>query len=205
MQLLIGKKLGMTQIFEESGDATPVSVIQAGPCPIVQIKTLENDGYSAIQIGYNETKKSRIRKPAEGHFKKSGANPTRVLKEIRVEDPAQFKVGEVLDVKVFEGAERVHIVGMSKGRGFAGTVKRHGFSRGPETHGSKNIREPGSVGMCATPSRIHKGKRLPGRMGGKRTTVRNLKIVQIDAENHLIYVKGAVPGANNGIVFIRKG
>lgn len=205
MQLLIGKKLGMTQIFEESGDATPVSVIQAGPCPIVQVKTLDTDGYSAIQIGYGETKKSRVRKPAEGHFKRSGGKPARVLKEVRVENPAEFKVGDVLDVKVFEGAEHVSVVGISKGRGFAGTIKRHGFTSGPKAHGSKNIREPGSVGACATPSRIYKGKRLPGRMGGKRITVRNLKIVQIDAENHLIYVKGAVPGATNGIVFIRKG
>ncbi len=205
MQLLIGKKLGMTQIFEESGAATPVSVIQAGPCPIVQIKTLDTDGYSAIQIGYGETKKSRLKKPLEGHFKRSGANPARVLKEVRVDDPAEFKVGDVLDVKVFEGAEHVSVIGTSKGRGFAGTIKRHGFTSGPKSHGSKNIREPGSVGACATPSRIYKGKKLPGRMGGKRTTVRNLKIVQIDAENNLIFVKGAVPGATNGIVFIRKG
>jgi large subunit ribosomal protein L3 len=205
MQLLIGKKLGMTQIFEETGDATPVTVIQAGPCPIVQVKTLENDGYSAIQIGYGKTKKNRVTKALEGHFKLSGANPSRVLKEVRVEDPGQYKVGDILDVKIFEGAESVHVAGISKGRGFAGTVKRHGFTIGPKTHGSHNIREPGSVGMCATPARIHKGKKLPGRMGGTRTSVRNLKIVQIDAENHLIFIKGAIPGATNGIVFIRRG
>ena len=205
MQLLIGKKLGMTQIFEETGDATPVTVIQAGPCPIVQVKTLENDGYSAIQLGYGKTKKNRVTKPLEGHFKRSGASPSRVLKEVRVEDPGQYKVGDILDVKIFEGAKSVHIAGTSKGRGFAGTVKRHGFTIGPKTHGSHNIREPGSVGMCATPARIHKGKRLPGRMGGTRTSVRNLKIVQIDVENHLIFVKGAIPGATNGIVFIHRG
>ncbi len=205
MQLLIGKKLGMTQIFEETGDATPVTVIQAGPCPIVQVKTLENDGYAAIQIGYGKTKKNRVTKALEGHFKQSGASPSRVLKEVRVEDSGQYKVGDILDVKIFEGAESVHIAGTTKGRGFAGTVKRHGFTIGPKTHGSKNIREPGSVGACATPARIYKGKRLPGRMGGTRTSVRNLKIVQIDAENHLIYVKGAIPGATNGIVFIRRG
>jgi len=204
MQLLIGRKLGMTQIFEESGAATPVSVIQVGPCPIVQVKTPETDGYSAIQIGFDEKKRSRVSKPLEGHHKRAGIAPCRVLKEVRVEDPDQFKVGDMLDVKMFEGTDRVHVVGVSKGRGFAGTVRRHNFTRGPETHGSMNIREPGSVGMCATPSRIFKGKRLPGRMGGRRTTVRNLKLVQVDAENNLLYVKGAVPGANNGIVFIRR-
>ncbi|UCG52257.1 MAG: 50S ribosomal protein L3 [Candidatus Latescibacterota bacterium] len=204
MQLLIGKKLGMTQVFEESGGLTPVSVIQAGPCPIVQVKTTEMDGYSAIQIGFGEGKENRVRKPLKGHYKRGGVSPCRILKEVRVDDPGQFKVGEALDVKIFEGAERVHVAGVSKGRGFAGTVRRYNFKKGPVTHGSKNIREPGSVGMCATPSRIFKGKRLPGRMGGRRTTVRNLRLVQIDAENNLLYVKGAVPGANNGIVLIRR-
>jgi large subunit ribosomal protein L3 len=183
MQLLIGKKLGMTQIFEESGEATPVSVIQVGPCPIVQVKKPETDGYSAIQIGFGTKKKTRVSKPLEGHHKRAGVDACRILKEVRVEDPDQFKIGESLDVKMFEGTERVHVIGVSKGRGFAGTVRRHNFTRGPESHGSKNIREPGSVGLCATPSRIFKGKKLAGRMGGRRTTVRNLKLVQIDAEN----------------------
>ncbi len=204
MQLLIGKKLGMTQIFAESGEATPVSVIQVGPCPIVQVKTPETDGYSAIQIGFGEVKKNRVSKPQAGHHARAGVAPCRVLKEVRVDDPSEFKAGAILDVKVFEGADRVHVVGTSKGRGFAGTIKRHNFTKGPVTHGSHNIRAPGSVGMCATPARIFKGKKLPGRMGGKRTTMKNLKLVQIDVENNLIYVRGAVPGANNGIVFIRR-
>jgi len=204
MQILIGKKLGMTQIFAKTGEATPVSVIQAGPCPIVQVKTPETDGYSAIQIGFGEAKKSRVSKPAAGHFNRASLAPLRVLKEVRVADAGQFKVGDVLNVKIFEGAERVNVAGVSKGRGFAGTIKRYHFHRGPETHGCKNVREPGSVGANSTPARILKGKRLPGRMGGKNRTTRNLKVVQIDAENNLIFVMGSVPGANNGIVFIRR-
>jgi len=204
MQVLIGKKLGMTQIFAESGVATPVSVIQAGPCPIVQVKTPEKDGYSAIQIGFGAAKKTRVSKPAAGHFARAALAPLRVLKEVRVADAGQFKVGDVLNVKIFEGAERVNVAGVTKGRGFAGTVKRYHFQRGPETHGSKNVREPGSVGANTTPARILKGKRLPGRMGGKNRTTRNLKVVQIDAENNLIFVMGSVPGANNGIVYIRR-
>jgi large subunit ribosomal protein L3 len=204
MEVLIGKKLGMTQIFEESGDMTPVSVIQAGPCPIVQIKTDEKEGYTSIQIGFGTAKEQRVSKPLRGHYRRGGVGPCRVLKEVRVDDPGQFKVGDQLDVKLFEGAEWVHVIGVSKGKGFAGTVKRHHFSRGPEAHGSKNVRAPGSVGMCATPARIFKGKRLPGRLGGRRTMVKNLKLVQIDAENNLLYIRGAVPGATNGIVYIHK-
>lgn len=204
MQLLIGKKLGMTQIFAESGEVTPVSVIQAGPCPIVQVKTPEKDGYSAIQIAFGEIREKRVTKPARGHFKKANVSPRRVVREVRVDDASGYKVGDELDVRIFEGADKVHVAGTSKGRGFAGTIKRHNFQRGPKTHGSMNIREPGSVGMCATPSRIFKGKRLPGRMGGRRSTVRNLKIVQVDAENNLLFVKGAVPGATDGVLFIRR-
>lgn len=204
MQVIIGKKLGMTQIFAETGEATPVSVIQAGPCPVVQVKTPETDGYSAIQIGFGETKARRVGKPLEGHFKRASTALCRVLKEVRVPDAMQFKVGDVIDVKIFEGAQRVHVAGISKGRGFAGTIRRYKFKRGPETHGCKNVREPGSVGQNSTPSRIFKGKRLPGRMGGEKTTVKNLKLVLVDAENNLLFVRGAVPGANNGFVFIRR-
>jgi len=204
MQVLIGKKLGMAQIFAPTGEATPVSVIQAGPCPIVQVKTPETDGYSAIQIGFGEVKKTRVRKPLEGHFKRASVAPCKVLKEVRVTNAGEFKVGDVLNVKIFEGIDRVDVAGVSKGKGFAGTIKRHNFQRGPETHGCKNVREPGSVGQNTTPARILKGKRLPGRLGGENVTVRNLKVVLIDAENNLLFVEGAVPGANNGIVFIRK-
>jgi len=179
-------------------------VIKAGPCPIVQVKTPEKDGYSAIQIGFGEAKASRVGKPLDGHFKRASVAACRVLKEVRIQDASQFKVGDVIDVKIFEGAQRVDVAGVSKGRGFAGTIRRHHFKRGPETHGCKNVREPGSVGQNTTPARILKGKRLPGRMGGANTTVRNLKVVLIDAENNLLFVQGAVPGANNGFVFIRK-
>lgn len=204
MTLLIGKKLGMTQLFEETGDLTPVSVIQAGPCPIVQVKTAETDGYAAIQIGYDEVKAQRLAKPLAGHFKNAKVKPLRVLTEVRVEDPTQFKVGDAVDVNAFEPNDIVHVVGQSKGKGFAGTIKRHRHHRGPETHGSHSHREPGSIGMCATPSRVFKGKKMPGRLGGKRTTVRNLRVVGVDAENNLLFVRGAIPGANNGIVYVRK-
>jgi large subunit ribosomal protein L3 len=204
MEILIGKKLGMTQIFEDTGRAIPVSVLRVGPCPVVQIKTPEKDGYSAVQIGFDEIKAFRAVKPLRGHFEKAGVETHRILKEVRVEDPGKFKVGEAIELKTFEGASRVHVAGVSKGRGFAGTTKRHGFRIGRKTHGNKSQREPGSVGNCATPSRIFKGKRMPGRMGGARTTVKNLEVVKLDAENHLLFVRGAVPGANNGVVFVRK-
>jgi large subunit ribosomal protein L3 len=193
----------MTQIFEESGKVVPVSIIEAGPCPIVQVKTLEREGYTAIQIGFDELKESRTNKPEQGHFKKANVTPRRILREIRVDDPSSFKVGDTLDVKLFEGARLVHVTGTSKGRGFAGTIKRHHFQRGRKTHGNKNYREPGSVGESAFPSRIFPGKRMPGRMGGVKRTTRNLTIVQIDAENNLLFIKGSIPGANNGIVFVR--
>lgn len=201
--MLIGKKIGMTQIFEESGRVVPVSVVVAGPCPIIQVKTPEKEGYAAIQIGFDETKASRVNKPEAGHFKKAGAAVRRILREIRVDDISTFKVGDTLDVKLFEGAKIVHVTGTSKGRGFAGTIKRHNFERGRKTHGNKNYREPGSVGSSAYPSRIMPGKRMPGRMGGVKRTTRNLTLVQIDAENNLLFIKGSIPGANNGIVFVR--
>lgn len=204
MEILIGKKIGMTQIFEETGKAIPVSVLQVGPCPVVQVKTVEKDGYAAVQIGFQEVKESRAGKPALGHFAKAGLKPHRVIREVRIDDTEKYKVGEAIGLKAFEGANRVHVAGTTKGRGFAGTTKRHGFSTGRATHGNKCQREPGSVGMCATPSRIFKGKRMPGRMGGVRRTVKNLEVVQMDTENNLLFVRGAVPGANNGFVFVRK-
>jgi large subunit ribosomal protein L3 len=201
--MLIGKKIGMTQMFEPSGKVVPVSVIEAGPCPIVQVKTAEREGYVALQIGFDEVKESRISKAENGHFKKANTTPRRILREVRVEDAGSFKVGDTLDVKVFEGAKFVHVTGTSKGRGFAGTIKRYHFQRGRKTHGNKNYREPGSVGASAFPSRIFPGKRAPGRMGGVQRTTRNLTLVQIDTENNLLFVKGSIPGANNGIVFVR--
>ena len=201
--MLIGKKIGMTQMFEASGKVVPVSVIEAGPCPVVQVKTAEKEGYTAIQIGFDETRESRLSKAENGHLKKANVSPKRILREVRVEDAGTFKVGDVLNVKVFEGAKIVHVTGTSKGRGFAGTIRRHHFQRGRKTHGNKNYREPGSVGASAFPSRTFPGKRMPGRMGGVPRTTRNLTLVQIDAENNLLFVKGSIPGANNGIVFVR--
>lgn len=204
MVALLGKKLGMTQVFEESGRAIPVSVIQAGPCPVVQVKTPEKDGYAAVQIGFDPVKKQRVTKPALGRFKAAKVDPQRILREIRVDAPEEYTVGQSIDVTVFEGAPRVHVSGVVKGRGFAGVTKKHNFKGGKETHGCKSHRVPGAVGNCATPSRIFKGKKLAGRMGGNNMTVRNLQVVQIDVENNLLFVRGAVPGANNGFVFIRK-
>ena len=203
MAMLIGRKLGMTQIFEESGSLTPVSVLQVGPCSIVQIKTPEKDGYSAIQIGFDEVREKLVTQPLRGHFKAANTAPCRVLREVHVDDVSEYNVGDSLSVTIFDGVAKVDVVGTTKGRGFAGTVKRHGFTQGDVTHGSHNIREPGSVGMCATPARIFKGKKLPGRMGGVRQTAKNLRVVQIDAENNLLFVQGAVPGANSSFVLIR--
>ena len=201
--MLIGKKIGMTQMFEASGKVVPVSVIEAGPCPIVQVKTTEKEGYTAIQIGFDEVKESRMSKAENGHCKKANIATRRILREVRVDDAGNFKVGDTLDVKVFEGAKIVHVTGTSKGKGFAGTIRRYHFQRGRKTHGNKNYREPGSVGASAFPSRIFPGKRAPGRMGGVQRTTRNLTLVQIDAENNLLFIKGSIPGANNGIVFVR--
>ena len=201
--MLIGKKIGMTQMFEASGKVVPVSVIEAGPCPIVQVKTAEKEGYTAIQIGFDEVKESRMSKAENGHCKKANTATRRILREVRVDDAGNFKVGDTLDVKLFEGAKIVHVTGTSKGKGFAGTIRRYHFQRGRKTHGNKNYREPGSVGASAFPSRTFPGKRMPGRMGGVPRTTRNLTLVQIDAENNLLFNKGSIPGANNGIVFVR--
>jgi len=202
--LIIGKKIGMTQLFDDTGRVVPVSVIQAGPCPITQVKTQEKEGYSAIQIGFDEKRSKRTTSPMQGHFKKAGCAPQRIVREVRLDDVAEYAVGAAVDVSAFEGVEKVHVTGTSKGRGFAGTVKRHNFKVGRRTHGNSNHRAPGSVGQCATPSRIFKGKKLPGRMGGVQCTTRNCSLVRIDTENNLLFVMGSVPGANNGIVFIHK-
>lgn len=201
--LIIGRKIGMTQLFEESGRVVPVTVIEAGPCPVVQVKTPEREGYASVQIGFAEQKPARVPRPLQGHFKKAGVAPQRVLTEMRVDDAAEYSVGDNVDVGAFEGVDTVHVTGVTKGRGFAGTVRRHGFHIGRRTHGNSSHREPGSVGNCATPARIFKGKRMPGRMGGVQRTARNLTLVQIDKENNLLFIKGSVPGANNGMVVIR--
>ncbi len=201
---LLGRKVGMTQVFDESGRVVPVTVIQAGPCWVTQIKTEATDGYNAIQIGFEETR--RLKQPQRGHLAKAQTPMLRYLREWRVEDPGQFEVGQRLDVSIFQPGERVAVIGTSKGKGFQGVVKRHGFGGGPRTHGqSDRLRAPGSIGPGTTPGRIIKGLRMAGRMGHERVTVKNLQVVRADADRNLLLVKGAVPGPREGLVMIRKG
>jgi large subunit ribosomal protein L3 len=200
---ILGKKLGMTQVFdEETGAVTPVTVIEAGPCPVVQVKTNDVDGYEAVQVAYGEVAERKLSRPALGHLRKGQAGPHRHLVEFR--GGSELQVGEQVTVEAFEPGDRVKVTGISIGKGFAGTIKRHNFSRGPTTHGSHNIRKPGSVGASATPSRVFKGVRMAGRLGGKRATQVGLTIHSVDPEQNLLLVKGAVPGPRNGIVEIRE-
>jgi len=201
---ILGKKLGMTSVFFHDGRYLPVTVIEAGPCTITQIKTKATDGYNALQLGFGQKKKIRVNKPLKGHFTKSGDNLFSVLHEFRVENPEEFKLGQAINADIFNVGEIVSISGMTKGRGFSGTIKRHGFSRGPKTHGSKNYREPGSIGQNTWPARVIKGKRMPGRFGNTRTKTQGLEIVDIRPSENLILVKGAVPGPANGTVEIEK-
>ena len=201
---LIGKKLGMSRIYSERGSIVPVTVLQAGPCRVLQVKRGSTDGYSALQIGFGSRAERKVNKPMAGHFKKAGADPARVIREFRIDDVNEYDVGKSIDVGIFKVGEKVDVTGISKGRGFAGTIKRHKTSRGPETHGSHYHRRPGSMGGSADPSRVWKGKKLPGRMGGKRSTVQNLLVVQIDTARNLILVRGAVPGHNDGYVMVAK-
>ncbi|MDI6844889.1 MAG: 50S ribosomal protein L3 [Candidatus Saccharicenans sp.] len=201
---IIGRKVGMTQVFDEEGNVIPVTVIKAGPCTVIQKKTKEKDGYEAIQLGLVEKPKKKPRKPELGHFKKAESPVLKVLKEVKYKGSVDLKEGDQVLVDIFEVGEKVHVVGISKGKGFQGVVKRHGFAGGPAAHGSMFHRRPGSIGASSFPSRVLKGMRMGGRMGGDRVTVRNLKVVQIDKENNLLVVKGAVPGANGGVVLIKK-
>jgi large subunit ribosomal protein L3 len=201
---LLGKKLGMTGLFTPQGQYIPATVIEAGPCVVTQIKTKAADGYNALQLGFGAKKTERVNKPLQGHFKKSGERCFEYVKEFAVENPADYNVGQELTVEMFKVGERVDVVGKTKGRGFAGAIKRHGFHRGPMTHGSKNIRPPGSIGSSAWPSKVVKGKKLPGHYGNDRRTIRNLEIVDIRSAENLIMVKGAVPGAASGLVAVNK-
>ncbi|RMG85426.1 MAG: 50S ribosomal protein L3 [Chloroflexi bacterium] len=205
MKGLIGKKIGMTQVFDEDGNVTPVTVIQAGPCYVTQIRNADRDGYTAIQLGYGETKEKRLTKGQLGHLKRNNLPALRHLREFRVRNgDLDVEEGQELTVNVFEVGEYVDVIGTSKGRGHAGTIKRHGFARGPKTHGqSDRMRSPGSIGMCATPGRTLKGQRMAGRMGNDRITIQNLEVMYVDPERNLIAVKGSVPGAKGGIVLIR--
>jgi large subunit ribosomal protein L3 len=201
MGAIIGKKLGMTQVFTEDGTRVPVTVIEAGPCPVTAVRDADRDGYAAVQLAFDEVPERRLTKAQLGHLKKAGAPPARALVEFR--DEGEHQVGEVLTVEQFEPGQRVKVSGVAIGKGFAGTVRRHNFSRGPVTHGSHNIRAPGSIGASADPSRVFKGIRMPGRMGGKRITQRRLEVVEVDSERNLLLVKGAVPGPRNGTVEVR--
>ena len=206
---LIGKKIGMTQIFNEKDELIPVTVIQAEPNKVCQVKTVETDGYEAVQMGFGAVryyKKSgdpRINKPMAGHFAKQGVEPCRYLREVRVENASEYKVGDQMTVAAFADVKKVDVTGTSKGKGFAGVMKRYGFGGGPGGHGALFHRAPGSVGQCATPSRVFKGLRLPGHMGCDTVTTKNLELIRIDEDQNLIIVKGAVPGGKNGIVRVR--
>ena len=207
---IIGRKMGMTQLFAEDGTVTPVTVIKAGPCVVIQTKSAAgSDGYNAVQLGFVEEKAVRLKnvsKPLRGHFEKTGAGtpPTRVLKEIRLTAEPDAAVGDQVKADIFADGDKIDVVGKSKGRGFAGTIKRHKFARGPESHGSMNVRAPGSIGQSAYPSRVIKGTRSSGHMGDARVTVQNLTVAKVDVENNILMVRGAVPGPNGGLVIVKK-
>jgi len=206
MRGLISKKIGMTQLFDETGNMMAVTVLQAEPCQVVQVKTKEKDGYDAVQLGFREKKSKKVTKPLAGHFSKAKVSPKTVLKEFRdFENDEPLKVGDTVSVDIFTAGDLVKVTGTSKGKGFAGTVKRYHFRGGPRSHGqSDRHRAPGSLGQSSYPSRVFKGIRMGGRMGGKKVTVKNIQVVKVDSANNLLLVKGAVPGANNSIVLIRK-
>lgn len=200
---IVGKKIGMTQIFDENGKVIPVTVIEAGPCAVVQKKTVENDGYSAVQLGFSDAKVNRVSKPLKGHFAKGDVAPKKVLREFRLEDDSALNVGDIVKADIFADGEYVDVTGTSKGKGYQGTIKRWNGSRLKETHGTGPVhRHAGSMGACSTPSRIFKGKKMPGHMGAERVTVQNLIVAKVDAENNLLAIKGAVPGPKGGTVLV---
>lgn len=199
---ILGKKVGMTQIFTGEGLAVPVTVIETGPCLVIQKRTLERDGYGAIQVGFGEKREKLFSKPVKGHFNKAGVRPLRFLREFRVEDCDSYQVGQEIKADLFSTGEKVDVVGTSKGRGFAGGIKRHGFHRGPMAHGSKYHRRPGSLGAKG-PARVYKGRKLPGHYGAARVTVQNLEVVKVDADRNLLALKGAVPGPRGGLIIIK--
>jgi large subunit ribosomal protein L3 len=206
VQGIIGRKVGMTQVYEDDGTAIPVTVLEAGPCVVVQRKSKEKDGYSAVQLGLvGATKVKRVTKAMKGHFDKAGLPPCRVLREFRVEDGAEVKVGDKVSVELFAPGDKINVTGTSKGKGFQGVVKRHHFRGGAATHGSMFHRAPGSIGASAFPSRVLKGMRAGGHMGAERVTVRNIEVVRVDPANNIMVVRGSVPGGGGGYVVIRKG
>ena len=201
---IIGKKLGMTQIFDDKGNAVPVTVIEAGPCNVVMKKTVENDGYEAVQLGFGDIKVQRVTKPLAGHFKKADTAPKKTLKEFRLDDMSALNLGDTIKADIFAAGEKVDVTGTSKGKGTAGSIKRWGFARLKESHGTGPVaRHAGSLGACSDPSRVYKGKKLAGHLGSERVTIQNLDVIKVDAENNLLAIKGAVPGPKGGIVLIR--
>ncbi len=201
---LIGKKIGMTQIFDEKGNVIPVTVVEAGPCNVVMKKTLENDGYEAVQLGFGDVKVQRVNKPMMGHFKKADVAPKKTLKEFKLDDMASLNVGDTIKADIFAVGDKVDVAGTSKGKGTAGSIKRWNFSRLKESHGTGPVaRHAGSLGACSDPSRVYKGKKLAGHLGCEKVTIQNLAVAKIDVENNLIAIKGAIPGPKGGIVVIR--
>lgn len=203
MTLILGQKQGMTQVFTEDGAHIGVTVVAAGPCVVTQVRTAENDGYDAVQLAFSDKTEKRTKKPQVGHFKKAGTSPKRFLREERLPKATEASLGDTVTVDVFSEGDLVDVTGTSKGRGFAGTIKRHGFSRGAATHGCMNYRQPGSIGASAYPGRVFKGKRMSGHFGDERKTTKNLEVVRIDTERNLIFIKGAVPGPKGGYVQVR--
>ncbi len=200
---ILGTKIGMTQIFNEDGKVVPVTVVLAGPCTVVQKKTVETDGYEAVQVGYGEVKEKSLNKPMKGHFAKADTAAKKYLREFRLEDVASLNVGDEIKADIFEAGEKVDVTGISKGKGFAGPMKRWGLHRGPMTHGSGYHRGSGSMGACSSPGRVMKGKKLPGHMGVDTVTVQNLEVVKVNAEENIILIKGAVPGSKGGLITIK--
>lgn len=201
---IIGKKIGMTQIFDENGKVVPVTVVEAGPCVVAQKKTIETDGYNALQVGFGDVRPKLVNKPLKGHFDKSDVAPKKTLREFRLEDISSYNVGDIIKADIFEKGEKIDVTGTSKGKGWAGVIKRWNFRRLKETHGSGPVvRKGGSIGACSDPSRVFKGKKMSGHLGAEKVTVQNLVVVNVDAQNNLIAIKGALPGPKGGIVLIR--
>ncbi len=201
---IIGTKVGMTQVFTEDGAMVPVTVIKAGPCTVVQIKTMENDGYSAVQLGYGDKKVNRTNKCQQGHHAKAGVEPKKVLREMKFENAEEYNLADEIKVDIFEAGDYVDVTGTSKGKGFQGAIKRHGFGRGPMKHGSKYHRKAGAMSAATTPHRVWKGKKLPGQMGSVRSTVQNLEVVKVDVDKNVLLVKGAIPGFKGSVVTVRE-
>ena len=201
---ILATKVGMTQIFNEDGVLTPVTVLSAGPCVVTQVKTVENDGYSAVQVGFVDKREKLLNKPQKGHFDKAGVSYKRFVRELRLENAEEYSVKDEIKADVFASGDKIDVTAISKGKGFQGAIKRHGQSRGPMAHGSKYHRHAGSNGACSDPSKVFKGKKMPGHMGSKQVTIQNLEVVKVDVENNLLLVKGAVPGAKKALVTIKE-